>query len=110
MTNDLGSIDELVLLAASILDGDAYGNSILAELETRAGKTFVLGTIHKALQRLEKDGLLRSRLGGATPTRGGRRKRLYFITNSGFLALQQARDVRSQLWSLIPSSLKVHHG
>ena len=41
-------------------------------------------------------------VGGATAERGGRRKRYYTLTNSGKEALKQAKELREEMWSLVP--------
>lgn len=43
------------------------------------GRDYWLASIQGALRELETDGTLRSEWGEATPERGGRRKRLYFL-------------------------------
>ncbi|MBC7923374.1 MAG: helix-turn-helix transcriptional regulator, partial [Ferruginibacter sp.] len=58
------------------------------------------------LQRLEAKGLVGSRMGEATPERGGRRKRLFTVTPAGSRLLHQVRAVRTNLWERIaPQSL-----
>jgi DNA-binding PadR family transcriptional regulator len=56
---------------------------------------------------LEEKGLAKSRLGEATNTRGGKRKRYYSVTNAGKSALLKSKELRDQYWSIIPElSLK----
>ena len=43
-----------------------------------------------------------SQLGGVTAERGGRRKRLYAVTAAGSRALREIRQIRNQMWDLIP--------
>lgn len=109
MLPELASIDELTLLAVCVLDDDAYAASIVQELESRTGRPVLLGTIHKALARLEDGGLLRSELGGASPVRGGRRKRIYTPTAYGVGALKAARQARQNMWSLSPILREATH-
>jgi len=66
-----------------------------------------LGVVHSVLNRLEEKGLVKSRLGEATQARGGKRKRYYAITSAGKAAVLRSKEVRDQLWSMIPElSLK----
>jgi DNA-binding PadR family transcriptional regulator len=59
------------------------------------------------LNRLEEKGFVKSKLGEATSTRGGKRKRYYTITNAGKSALLKVKELRDQYWSIIPElSLK----
>ena len=97
----LGELDELVLLAIGILHNNAYAFAIKQTIEEQTQRTIALPTIHAALHRLEKRDFLRSSLGGATPERGGRRKRLFSITNAGMQALDETRTTREQMWRLI---------
>ena len=97
----LGELDELVLLAASILHEEAYAFAIKQLIHEQAHRTIALPTIHAALYRLEKRGFLRSEMGGATTERGGRRKRLFTITNAGMQALRDVQSTRERMWGLL---------
>lgn len=98
----LGEFEELVLLTVAVLEGDAYGVAIAAELKQRTNRTISLSGVHIALYRLEEKGFVQSELGGATTTRGGRRKRLFTVTMAGKQTLGEMREVRNQLWESIP--------
>jgi len=41
-------------------------------------------------------------MGGATNERGGRRKRIFTITNAGLAILKDMKESRMDLWKLIP--------
>ncbi|QHV99934.1 PadR family transcriptional regulator [Spirosoma endbachense] len=99
----LGEFEELVLLAVAVLQGDAYGVVIAAELKQRTNRISSLSGVHIALYRLEEKGFVRSELGGATMTRGGRRKRLFTVTAAGRQTLNEMRTVRNDLWNFIPT-------
>jgi PadR family transcriptional regulator PadR len=99
--SDLGEFEEIVLLAVAVLSPEAYSVVIAEELEQQTGKTVTTGAVHAALQRLENKGLLSSRMGEATPERGGRGKRIFTVTASGSRILREVRDVRDNLWSRI---------
>lgn len=98
----LGSFEELVLLAVCVLHEEAYGVRVLFEIQDQTGRTVTLGAVHATLYRLQEKGLLKSEMGGATDTRGGRRKRLFNATSAGFEAVRSSRDVRERMWSLMP--------
>lgn len=98
----LGEFEELVLLIVGILNGDAYGISILTEIEEKTGRKVTVSTIHTALYRLEEKEYVTSQVGGASKARGGRSKRLYEITSAGRQALELSRAVRENLWNLMP--------
>ena len=98
----LGEFEELVLLAVAVLAGDAYGVSIGTLIEEESDRSVTISTIHNVLYRLEKKGYVKSELGGATAERGGRNKRLFTITSSGRISLEQSREIRNKLWNAIP--------
>ena len=98
----LGEFEELVLLAVAALTSNAYGLSVQELLAQDAGRSVGLATVHSALYRLERKGLLKSDLGGATQERGGRSKRLFRLTASGRSTLLEKREARDQIWARIP--------
>lgn len=98
----LGEFEELVLLAVAALQQEAYGLAVQELLRRDAKRKVTLATVHSALYRLEKKGLLRSHMGGATRERGGRSKRLFTITAAGRNAVLEKRQVRERIWNLIP--------
>ena len=100
---NIGEFQEIVLLTILILDEQAYGLKIQKEITARLGRTISRGALHTALTRLEEKGFLESEYGGATSERGGRRKRFYKLTNSGKATLQQAKEMREEMWSLVPN-------
>lgn len=99
----LGGFEELVLLAAAALHGEGYGVTIQEQLENESGQVISVGAVYSALDRLERKGYVRSRTGGATNERGGRRKRMYRVTASGLKALAEMERIRSGLWGAIES-------
>jgi DNA-binding PadR family transcriptional regulator len=99
---NLGEFEELVLLTIAALVNDAYSVAICDELEKNTGRSAKLGVVHAVLNRLEEKGLVKSKLGEATSTRGGKRKRFYLITNGGKAALIKSKELRDQLWNKIP--------
>jgi PadR family transcriptional regulator, regulatory protein PadR len=98
----LGEFEELVLLSVGILYEDAYALAINDELEIKTGRAIMISSVHKVLMRLEEKGYLKSHMGGATQTRGGRDKRLYLLTDSGKKALIQSRELRDSMWKDVP--------
>lgn len=104
---NLGEFEELVLLTIAVLLNDAYSVAVCDELERQTKRSVKLGVVHAVLNRLEEKGYIKSRLGEATQTRGGKRKRYYAVTSAGKSALLKAKELRDQLWSMIPEfSLK----
>lgn len=106
---NLGEFEELVLLTIAALMDDAYSVAICDELTKHTGRETKLGVVHAVLNRLEEKDYVKSKLGEATSARGGKRKRYYSVTNTGKAALIKSKEVRDQLWSIIPElSLKIN--
>lgn len=101
----LGEFEELVLLTVAFMDGAAYGAAIHQDIRQRTGRSVQLSAVHIALYRLEEKKLVTSEIGGATAQRGGRRKRFFTITQEGKHILSEIRQVREQLWQLIPKMI-----
>lgn len=101
----LGEFEETVLLVVAVQDGEGYGLSITKVIEEELGRSVNMSSVHTALYRLEEKGYVKSDLGGASDRRGGRRKRIFGITNAGKSALLEAKEHRQYLWSKIPGYL-----
>ena len=102
----LGEFEELVLTLVATLQEDAYGAAIADEIAQRLNREVTLSAVHVTLYRLEDKGFIQSAFGGATNERGGRRKRLYRVTNAGLTILRAMKEVRVGLWKMVPQ-LKV---
>ena len=98
----LGEFEELVLTIVAVLQNEAYGNAIVQEIEHRTGRTVNLSAVHVTLYRLEDKGYVKSFMGGSTSERGGRRKRIFQVTNAGLALLRLMKETRTELWKLIP--------
>jgi DNA-binding PadR family transcriptional regulator len=98
----LGELEELILTVVGILQDDAYGNAIIKEIKSQVNRVVSLAAAHVTLYRLEDKGYVKSRVGGATKTRGGRRKRIFTITSAGLAMLRAMKEDRIQLWKLVP--------
>lgn len=98
----LGEFQELVMLSILILDEKAYGVTIQEEIDNRTNRKTSRGALQTALTRLEEKGFITSAYGEPTAERGGRRKRYYQVSNKGMETLKEAKDLRQDMWSLIP--------
>ena len=98
----LGELEELVLLTVGILYKQAYGVAVMDELEKQTGRSLNISAVHAVLSRLEEKGLLTSKLGDPTSERGGRRKRIFLLTSTGKRAIEEANEMRNQLFNQIP--------
>lgn len=97
----LGELEELVLLMVSLLNKEAYGVSITDELKKQTGREITISATHAVLHRLEEKGFVKSKLGGASAERGGRRKRLFSITAYGQSTLIDLKETREMIWQAI---------
>jgi DNA-binding PadR family transcriptional regulator len=88
----LGEFEYLLITAAATLGDKAYGVSIREEIETTTGRQCSLGALYTTIERLEKKGFLNTRMGDATPERGGRSKRMVRVTAKGVQAAKSFYD------------------
>ena len=68
----LSRADEILLLAILRLKDNAYGVTIVKEVENRIGKKLTFGGLWVSLDNLCKRGLLNKTIADPTPERGGR--------------------------------------
>ena len=99
----LGGFELLVLLALIQLgDDEAYGVPIAHAIEENSGRDVALGSVYLTLERLERKGLVTSRLGEPTPERGGRAKTYFRITAQGLRDVRRTRETLISLWHGVP--------
>ena len=100
--HSLGEFEELVLLVVAGLDGEAYGVNIQETLISNLSRNVNVSAIHVALKRLDNKGFVKSKFGGITEERGGRRKKFYTITGLGKRVLDEQYELRISLYKQIP--------
>ena len=98
----LGEFEEMILTMVAALQEDAYGAAISEEIETKFKREVNLSAVHVTLYRLEDKGYIKSRMGGGTSERGGRRKRIFTITNAGMAILRAMKETRLELCKMVP--------
>jgi len=94
----LGEFEHHVLLAALRLGEDAYTTSVLTELEERTGREVSAAAVYIALRRLERTGLVRTRLQHGTELGERRQRRYVRVTASGVKMAREARRRFVRLW------------
>lgn len=94
----LGEFEQMILLAVLQCGENAYGVTVQEELARRTKRRVASGAIYMTLDRLEKKGLLASRLTEPTAERGGRAKRCYTATKPALAALTHSRRSLISLW------------
>lgn len=107
----LGDFEHQVLLAILRQDGEAYSVPIVLELEQCSGREVAQAAVFIALQRLEKKGLLTSRLDLTTQDPGaaartGRVRRYFRVTPLAMQRLRESRRVLSRLWDGLETTLE----
>ena len=98
----LTDFEIMILLAVIRIGDEAYGVPIAREIETTTGRTVQLPAIYAALDRLERQGLVESRIGEATAQRGGRAKKYFSLTPAGLGSVRDTRKALTALWARLP--------
>jgi PadR family transcriptional regulator, regulatory protein PadR len=97
----IGQHELMVMLAVLRLGREAYGVPIATEIADRTGREMLLGSVYAILDRLEAKGLVSSRIGDATPERGGRAKRYFNLTAQGVRHVREAQRAL-EVWVDLP--------
>jgi PadR family transcriptional regulator PadR len=79
-----------VLLAIHRLGDDAYGGSVMREIEERSGRRVWIGPLYTSLGKLESAGYVASRIGEPLAVRGGRSRKHVTLTPAGLRALNES--------------------
>jgi PadR family transcriptional regulator, regulatory protein PadR len=98
----LTDFELMMLLAILRIGEDAYGVQIAREIEATGGRRVLLGAAYTALNRLERNGLVSSRIGSPTQERGGRAKRFFRVTPRGVRAARDTQQALLALWRDVP--------
>ena len=91
----LGEFEHRVLLAILRLESESYSVPIVLELEARTGKPVAPAAVYIALRRLEKKGLVSSRMATG---QNGRARRYFRIEQPGVERVQESRRELEALW------------
>lgn len=101
MNLQIGVLEEMILILL-LMKEETYGVEIAKEYEHQLNHTISLPAIHVVLKRLEKKGLVKSRMGDPTPERGGKRKRMYRASQEGYRVARALQRKRNEMWEVIP--------
>ena len=99
MPETLGGFEHQVLLAMLRLGGETYSVPIVGELEGLVGRTAAPAAVYVTLRRLERRGLLTSRMAPAAAGQGGRPRRVFRVEPKGITTLKAVRDDLTRLWN-----------
>ena len=94
----LGGFEHKVLLTILRLGASAYTAPIVRELEALGGAPVSPSAVYVTLRRLEKRGLLTSRMEEPEAGVGGRAKRVFVVTDAAVAVLRTARRELDLLW------------
>ncbi len=94
----LGELQQLTMLAVARLGTDAYGAAIREELSRVGGREVSVPTVYVTLIRLEERGFVQSSEQAPRGGRGGRARRVFELTPSGWDALHDARASAERMW------------
>ncbi|MFC1556048.1 PadR family transcriptional regulator [candidate division KSB1 bacterium] len=98
----LSRIEEFLLVAVWKLRDEAYGITILEQVESDTSTKWPSGAVYGALSRLMNNGLLISHKGETRPERGGRHRIYYSLTREGKEKLAHIQAVSESLWNGVP--------
>ena len=93
----LGEFELYVMAAADRLGDDAYGMTIMREIERRSRRRVAMGAVYATLSRLEDKGLVSTRVSDPLPVQGGRARRHVRLTAAGKRALADATAMLSRM-------------
>jgi len=96
--NLISRLEEAILIAIWMLEGNAYGVRINKEVSKSLKKNYSIGSLYFTLDQLYKKGLVSKSPGNPTPERGGRRKTYYQLTPQAKKDLQAVREHQKNLW------------
>ena len=95
---DLTKIEETILISIWRLSGDAYGVTIKNQIREMTNRDYLYNTLYTSLEQLVKKGYVKKRFGDPTPTRGGKRKIFFDISEEGFKALKDSFEKQRSVW------------
>lgn len=87
MTAYLGEFEQLILLAILRLERRATGAALRAAVQQGGRRTVWIGAVYTTLDRLERKGLVRSKV---APVAGGQRRKVYALSSEGRAAVTHA--------------------
>lgn len=100
----LGEFEQMIVAAVLRLGDDAYGVPIIEEIERQTGREVRSGALSVTLDRMERKGLLRSRLAEGGTNRGGRPRRYVEVTAAGLAAARESRAALLSMWDDLDSA------
>jgi DNA-binding PadR family transcriptional regulator len=97
MAGSLGEFEQLTLLAVLRLGDEAYGVTVRQAIEEVTGRDVSAGAVYTTLSRLEKRGLVTSRVGETVPERTGQRRKYYTVEPEGAAMVHDSMNAVSRM-------------
>ena len=94
----LGEFEQMVVAAILRLGDEAFGVSIIDDIEAHTGREVRSGALSLTLDRMERKGLVTSSLGDPSESRGGRARRYIQVTPEGRALARESRDAMLNMW------------
>ena len=101
MKQTLGALEELILLLI-LREKESYGAELVKLYINQMHKEITLPAVVMVLKRLEKKGMLQSKVGEPLRKRGGRRKVLYEATELGYRTVKETMEAKIEIWNMVP--------
>ncbi len=102
----LSRLEEILLLAIWKLEDRAYGISIRRQVEKDTGTTWMSGAIYAPLNRLKKNGYVKTFQAAGSAEKGGRPRIYYRLTPLGMKKLASIQKVTQSVWMGVPDLKK----
>ena len=99
---NLSRNEELILLSIWRLTDNAYGVTIRKQIKQITNSELHYGSLYNTLDLLIRKGYVVNQESEPEAIRGGRRKKLYFLTNDGKKALKSLQEIQRSAWNGIP--------
>jgi DNA-binding PadR family transcriptional regulator len=101
----LGNFEHQILLTVLRLGGEAYSVPVVEELEERTGREVSQAAVFIVLRRLEKKGLVKSRLDDQSSKKTGRIRCYFKLTSLAMRRLKESRREMVRLWEGVETVL-----
>ena len=93
--------EEMILLSIWKLKDNAYGVTIRKSFIEMTRQTLHYGSLYNTLELLTRKGLITYRESLPESKKGGRRKKLYYLTPGGKKSLKKAQSVYRSAWGTV---------
>ncbi len=93
--------EEIILLSIWKLDDNAYGVTIRKSFMEMTRQILHYGSLYNTLELLTRKGFVTCRESRPESRKGGRRKKLYYLTPTGRKALKEAQSVYRSVWGTV---------